>query len=72
MQRPNIYQIVGETIRTRRRRARLSQEKLAEKTNLNRNYIGEIERAEKNITLETLEKIAKALDLRVGELFGDL
>lgn len=72
MQRPNIYQIVGETIRTRRRRARLSQEKLAEKTNLNTNYIGEIERAEKNITLETLEKIAKALDLRVGELFGDL
>ena len=50
----------------------MSQEKLAEKTNLNRNYIGEIERAEKNITLETLEKIAKALDLRVGELFGDL
>jgi transcriptional regulator with XRE-family HTH domain len=70
--RPNIYQIVGETIRTRRRRAHLSQEKLAEKTNLNRNYIGEIERAEKNITLETLEKIAKALDLRVGELLDDL
>lgn len=72
MSRPNIYQIVGETIRTRRRRAHLSQEKLAEKTNLNRNYIGEIERAEKNITLETLEKIAKALDLRVGELLDDL
>ena len=72
MSRPNIYQIVGETIRTRRRRAHLSQEKLAEKTNLNRNYIGEIERAQKNITLETLEKIAKALELRVGELLDDL
>jgi transcriptional regulator with XRE-family HTH domain len=69
---PKIYQIVGETIRTRRRRAHLSQEKLAEKTDLNRNYIGEIERAEKNITLETLEKIAKALGVRVCDLLDDL
>jgi len=50
----------------------LSQEKLAEKTGLNRNYVGEIERAEKNITLETLQKIAKALDVRVGDLLDDL
>jgi transcriptional regulator with XRE-family HTH domain len=70
--RPNIYQIVGETIRTRRRRAHLSQEKLAEKTNLNRNYIGEIERAEKKITLETLEKIARALNVRVADLLDRL
>jgi transcriptional regulator with XRE-family HTH domain len=70
--RSKIYQIVGETIRTRRRRIRMSQEKLAEKADLNRNYIGEIERAEKNITLETLEKIAKALGVRVHDLLGEL
>ena len=71
MSRPKIYQIVGENIRTRLRRARLSQEQLAEKTDLNTNYIGEIERAEKKITLETLEKIAKALDVRISDLMGE-
>lgn len=50
----------------------MSQEKLAEKTDLNRNYIGEIERAEKKITLETLEKIAKALGVQVRDLFKEL
>lgn len=50
----------------------MSQEKLAEKTNLNRNYIGEIERAEKKITLETLEKIARALNVRVADLLDRL
>lgn len=71
MSRSKVYQIVGENIRTRRRRARLSQEQLAEKTDLNTNYIGEIERAEKKITLETLEKIAKVLGVRISDLLGE-
>lgn len=50
----------------------MSQEKLAEKADLNRNYIGEIERAEKKITLETLWKIAKALGVRIRDLVADL
>ena len=50
----------------------MSQEKLAEKADLNRNYIGEIERAEKKITLETLERIAKALSVHVRDLIGEL
>ena len=71
MSRSKVYQIVGENIRTRRRRARLSQEQLAEKTDLNMNYIGEIERAEKKITLETLERIAKVLGVRISDLLGE-
>jgi transcriptional regulator with XRE-family HTH domain len=67
-----IYQVVGEAIHIQRRRSRMSQEKLAEKAGLNRNYIGEIERAEKNITLETLEKIAKVLEVHVRDLFNGL
>jgi transcriptional regulator with XRE-family HTH domain len=46
----------------------MSQEKLAEKADLHPNYIGEIERAEKNVTLESLAKIAKALGVRVRDL----
>ena len=68
----NIYRHLGETIRARRRKAHLSQEQLAEKANLTRNYIGDIERAEKKITLETLAKIAKALKCRVRELIWDI
>ncbi|HEV2329296.1 MAG TPA: helix-turn-helix transcriptional regulator [Verrucomicrobiae bacterium] len=71
MSRSKIYQTVGENIRTMRRRARLTQEQLAEKTDLNTNYIGEIERAEKKITLETLEKIAKVLEVRISNLLGE-
>lgn len=67
-----LYRIVGETIRVERKRAGLSQEELAEKADLNRNYIGEIERAEKKITLETLQRIGKVLKLRITDLLAGL
>ena len=67
-----LYRIVGETIRVERKRAGLSQEELAEKADLNRNYIGEIERAEKKITLETLQRIGKVLRLRITDLLAGL
>jgi transcriptional regulator with XRE-family HTH domain len=67
-----LYQILGETIRNERLRADFSQEELAEKANLTRNYIGQIERAEKRIHLETLAKIARALKLRVSDLTRDI
>jgi transcriptional regulator with XRE-family HTH domain len=72
MSRSKIYQVVGENIHTTRRRARLSQEQLAEKADLTTNYIGEIERAEKKITLETLERIAGVLGVRIRDLVGEL
>ena len=67
-----IYRVLGEAVRARRKKARLSQEQLAEKADLTRNYIGDIERAEKKITLETLAKIAKALKCRVRDLTWDI
>lgn len=72
MLQQKIYRVLGERIRTEREKAELSQEKLAEKADLNRNYIGEIERAEKKITLETLWKIAKVLNTRVRDLVDDI
>jgi transcriptional regulator with XRE-family HTH domain len=63
-----IYRTVGASIRARREKFRLSQEQLAEKADVTRNYIGDIERAEKKVTLETLAKIAKALKCRVRDL----
>jgi transcriptional regulator with XRE-family HTH domain len=63
-----IYRAVGMAVRVRREKLRLSQEQLAEKADVTRNYIGDIERAEKKVTLETLAKIAKALKCRVRDL----
>lgn len=61
----------GKKVREERHKQRLSQEQLAEKAGLHRTYIGMIERAEKNITLENIHKICKALDLNLGALFKD-
>ena len=63
---------LGETIRSRRTEAGLSQEKLAEKADLHHNYIGELERGEKAATIDTLLKIAKALKLRVRDLVANI
>lgn len=58
----------GRRVRDERLRLDLSQEKLAEKAKVHRTYIGMIERAEKNITLSNMEKIAKALGIKISDL----
>lgn len=57
----NLSKTVGEEIRKLRKKQNLTQEDLAEKTDIDYRSIGSIERGERNITLQTLEKIAKAL-----------
>ncbi len=47
----------------------LSQEELSFKCDLHRTYIGSIERAEKVASIITLEKVAKALDISLSEIF---
>ena len=59
---------VGLRIRGIREEKGLSQEKLAGLADLHRAYIGQIERGEKNIGLKNLEKIAKALGVKVKDL----
>ncbi len=58
-----------EKVRELRKEKGLSQETLSFKADLHRTYIGMIERAEKNITLTNIEKIAKALDVDIKKLF---
>tara|TARA_B110000093_G_scaffold163261_1_gene185980 strand:- start:1 stop:216 length:216 start_codon:yes stop_codon:yes gene_type:complete len=58
----------GERVREIRKEKELSQEELAHKANLHRTYIGMIERAEKNITLVNIEKIANALEVEIANL----
>lgn len=61
----------GNKVRELRLKQNISQEKLAEKANVHRTYIGMIERAEKNITLINIDKIANALEVNIYDLFND-
>jgi transcriptional regulator with XRE-family HTH domain len=61
--------MIGDAIRSYRKRARLTQEKLAEKVDLNPKYIGEIERGEKIISIEALLRIAKAVKIPIRDFF---
>lgn len=49
---------------------KMSQEKLAELAELNRNFIGMVERGESNITVKNLENISKAFNMEIKELFN--
>jgi transcriptional regulator with XRE-family HTH domain len=64
-----ILILFGEKVREERIDQKLSQEELAVKAGLHRTYIGMIERAEKNITLENIKKIADALKISIKNLF---
>jgi transcriptional regulator with XRE-family HTH domain len=62
--------IFGEHLKDLRASAGLSQEALAEKAGLHRNYIGHLERAEKTPSLNVLVKLASAFGQSLPELLG--
>jgi len=68
MAKKKILITFGDKVRQIRKQKGLSQEELAFRADLHRTYIGMIERAEKNITLTNIEKIAKALGVSIKEL----
>lgn len=66
-----ILNVFAKKVRHYRTLSKISQEELAFRAGLHRTYIGMIERAEKNITLINIEKIAKALGIEIHQLFTD-
>lgn len=64
-----INQFVGERIRSLRKSKGLTQAQLGEKVDLPQPYVGGIERGERNISLDTLQKIMSALRVTPEELF---
>ena len=67
-----ILKKFGERVKKERLKQNLSQEELAARAGVHRTYIGMIERAEKNITLKNIEKIAKALGISITDLTKDI
>lgn len=64
-----IAKIVGQRVRNYRTEKGFSQEKLAEMAGCHPTYIGQVERGEKNATLESIEKIASAMCIPLSKLF---
>lgn len=63
---------IGKRIRNYRTQLKLSQEELAERCSLHPTYIGQVERGEKNATLESISKIAAGLNVPLSALFENL
>ncbi len=63
---------IGSRIKQLRIKKGLSQEKLAELAELNMSYIGQVERGEKNPSVETVYRICKAMETDMSQLFKNL
>ncbi|MBL8247739.1 MAG: helix-turn-helix transcriptional regulator [Candidatus Competibacter sp.] len=66
--KPRLREVFATRVREERTSQGLSQEALAEKTGLHRTYIGSIERAERNLTIDNIERIASALGVAAPDL----
>jgi transcriptional regulator with XRE-family HTH domain len=65
----DIKKLVGEQIRKHRKYKGFSQEELGARADLHFTYIGAVERGEKNCSIDSLNRIAQGLDIKIGELF---
>jgi len=59
----------GKAVRAQRTKLKISQEELAERADLHRTYISDIERGARNVSLLNIHQISKALELSAAELF---
>ena len=63
---------IGQRIRSYRLQSGLNQEELAERCGLHPTYIGQVERGEKNATIESVSKIVGGLSLPLSTLFENI
>jgi transcriptional regulator with XRE-family HTH domain len=66
-----LRKIFSDNVRKYRTEQALSQEELAEKTGLHRTYIGSVERGERNITIDVMEKISNGLRIPIIDLLKE-
>ncbi len=64
----DLQKVVGRNLRAYRKKKGLSQEDFADFVGVHRTYMGGLERGERNLTLQSLEKLAEALGVDVREL----
>ena len=69
--RKSARHILAENLRRLRKDTRLSQESLADLAALHRTFVGSVERAERNVSLDNIERLARALAVSVADLLVD-
>ena len=62
----------GELVRRLRQERGYSQEEFSFRVGLHQTYISSVERGERNVTIQTADRIAKALGTKLSDLFGEL
>jgi transcriptional regulator with XRE-family HTH domain len=65
----DVKTLFGQRVRELREKMGISQEEFADRAGLHRTYVGGIERGERNVSLENIVKLARALGRNPGELF---
>jgi transcriptional regulator with XRE-family HTH domain len=65
----DVKSFVGQNIRNERKKTGWSQEKLAVRADINSQYLSRLELGQENVKIETLQKIARALKIEIGQLF---
>ena len=69
--KPSARRIFAENLRKARQEQRLSQEDLAELASLHRTYVGSVERAERNVSIDNMERLAAAVGVTLPELLRE-
>jgi DNA-binding XRE family transcriptional regulator len=64
-------QILAQNLRKERTRLGLSQEKLAERAGLHRTYVGGVERAERNVSIDNIQRLAAAVGRSMAEILSE-
>ncbi|MFI3277414.1 MAG: helix-turn-helix transcriptional regulator [Rikenellaceae bacterium] len=72
MDKETILKTFGNNVREQRLLNKVSQEELAFNANLDRTYIGGVERGERNVSLHNISKIAKALNIEISTLLKNI
>jgi transcriptional regulator with XRE-family HTH domain len=67
----DVFVRFGQRLRAVREKAGVSQEKLAEMAGLHRTYVSSVERGKRNISIQNIERLAKALGTTMAQLMPD-
>jgi CheY-like chemotaxis protein/predicted XRE-type DNA-binding protein len=67
----DVKKTFGASVKVRRQQHGISQEELAERADLHRTYISDVERGARNLSLESISKLARALDVSISALFPE-
>ncbi len=68
----NVLSAYGQTIRKIRQSQNISQECFADLCGLHRTYISDVELGKRNVSLENIEKIADALNIKMSDIFKEI